>query len=553
MSTKYTLGIDFGTLSGRAVLVSVSDGVQIASEVREYRSGVISGVLPSTGEKLPDGWALQDPSDYVDVLAAVVPGVLAKAGVSPGDVIGVGVDFTSSTAFPVYADGTPLCLTDKWRGEKNAWCKLWKHHSTQKYADRLNEVYARRGDDFLSHLGDRFSPEWMLPKVLETLTEAPGVYEDCAYIIEAGDWINLLLTGRLTRGYQPAAYKSSYLPGRGYPPDAFLEEVDPRLRGLFSGRLGGPVLPWGSRAGTVTPEAAARFGLAAGTAVAPALCDAHAGAFALGVCRPGDLFGILGTSNCYFILSDTDERVPGICGCVPDGTVPGLYCLEAGLCCAGDHFAWAAENVCPYEYRLEADRRGISPLRLLIGKAAELEPGESGLVALDWWNGNRSVLVNGLLSGAIFGLTLSTRPEHIMRALIEATAFGTRTIFDAFASQGLGVGSFVAAGGIAGKDPFTMQLYSDVLHLPIRVTSTLQAPAAGSAVHAAVAAGPEAGGYSGFASAMEAMKAPVVKVYEPDADRGRIYDRLYAEYTRLHDYFGRGGSDVMLRLRDIRG
>ncbi|MCQ2426966.1 MAG: ribulokinase [Clostridia bacterium] len=548
---KYTIGLDFGTLSGRAVLVDTSDGREAASAVFDYPHAVIDDILPSGGEKLPGSWALEDPSDYIAVMKRVIPEVIAKAGADVSDVIGICVDFTCCTAMPIYADGTPLCFTEKWKNEKNAWVKLWKHHSTQSYADRINDIYRDGGYGFLSHLGGKMSSEWMLPKLWETIEEAPGVYGDCDYFIECGDWINLLLTGKLTRNYLMASFKSCYIAGKGYPPEDFLIKCNPGLADAFSEKLSGPVVMNGMCIGRVTEKAAAEFGLCPGTAVAAAVPDAHVAAFSLGIKGPGDLFGIMGTSNCYFLASDKPKNVPGICGCVENGLIDGYYGYEAGLCCVGDHFAWAAENLSTPEYAEEAKRLGISNLKLLISKASEKKPGETGLVALDWWNGNRNILVNGLLSGLIVGLTLKTAPEDIMRALIEATAFGTRTIFENYKSHGLEINHFIAAGGIARKDPFTMQLYADVLHMPVHITSTTQAPALGCAILAAAAAGSEAGGYSSVNEAVEAMKVPETFVYMPDEERGKIYDRLYSEYMLLHDWFGRGGNDVMMRLRSL--
>ncbi len=548
---NYTIGIDFGTLSGRAVLVSVEDGSEIASAVCDYPHGVIDRILPSSGEELPPAWALQDPADYLLVLGRVIREVRGKAGVRAEDVIGLSVDFTCCTVMPIYSDGTPLCFTEKWKNEKNAWCKLWKHHAAQGYADRLNDIYLESGLDWLSHLGGKASGEWMLPKIWETLDTARGVFRDCDLFIEAGDWIVMQLTGKLTRNYMMASFKSFYRPEQGYPSDSFLEKCDPELRGLYSGKLSGRVLPCGSLAGRVTPEAAERFGLAPGTAVSPAIPDAHVGAFSLGISEPGDMFGIMGTSNCYFLLSDERKTVPGICGCVENGLIPGFFGYEAGLCCVGDHFSWAANCLTPPEYAAEAGGKGLSPLKLLISKAAEKRPGETGLVALDWWNGNRNILGNGLLSGMIVGMTLRTAPEDIMRALIEATAFGTRVIFDNFREHGLEIGRFTAAGGIARKDPFTVQLYADVLKLPIAVTSTSQAPALGCAIQAAASAGAGAGGYSSISEAIERMHAKPDKVYYPDEEASKVYDLLYEEYKKLHDLFGRGGSDVMFRLRSI--
>lgn len=552
MTEKYSIGIDFGTLSGRAVLVRVSDGKEIASSVMDYRHGVISDVLPATGEKLPANWALEDPADYLEVLEFILPDVIARSGVPKEDIIGVCADFTCCTLLPIDSDGTPLCFSEKYRGEKHAYVKLWKHHAAQPYADRMNAVAEERDDDFLIPFGRKMSSEWMFPKLWQTLEEAPGVYRDAAYFIEAGDWINLILTGKQTRGYLFAAFKSEYIPGRGYPPAEFFAACDERLRNVVEEKLNAPVIPNGSYAGSVTAAAAARFGLPEGIAVAASLPDAHVAAPALGVTSPGDLFGVFGTSNCYFAVTEEFHDIRGICGCVKDALVPGYYGTEAGLCCVGDHFAWVADHLTNAEYRAEAEKLGLSPLKYLIRRAAAKKPGETGLLALDWWNGNRNVLVNGELTGLLLGMTLRTEPEDILRALIEATAFGTRVIFDTMRDGGVEIRRFIAAGGIARKDPFTMQLYSDVLHLPIHVVSSAQVPALGSAIFAAAAAGKERGGWDSVTEAAERMQSRIERVYTPDPEAGKIYDQLYAEYRTLHDYFGRGGNDVMMRLRNIK-
>ena len=547
MNERYTIGIDFGTLSARAVMVSADDGKEIASAEKSYTSAVICDKMPGSGEILPPTWALQDPYDYTDALIYTVNEVMKSSGVPRDAVVGLGMDFTSSTVLPVYADGTPLCKADRWKNERNAWVKLWKHHGGQRFADRINEIYNETGGDWLAHLGGKMSPESMPPKVWELYEEAPGAYADCDYIMEAGDWLDYLLTGNLTRSYQAAAYKAGYIEGRGYPSKEFLRLCDPGLEDFYGTKYCGTVVQTGSCIGTVRPEWAEILGLGKEVYVSAFTIDAHTCAMALGLSGPGDAFGIFGTSNCYFLLSSSGENVPGINGCVKDGVIPGLYGYEAGLCCVGDHFAWLADGFTPEKYAEEARTLGLSPLQLLIRKASELRPGQSGLVALDWWNGNRNILLNADLSGLIVGMTLRTKPEEILRALIEATAFGTRVIFDNYREHGIEIGSFIAAGGIPRKDPFTMQLFSDVLHMPIRVTATKQAGAHGAAIGAAAAAGiwPDLG------TAEEKMKVPVLAEYTPDPGAGRIYDRLYDEYVRLHDMFGRGGNDVMMRLRRI--
>ncbi len=552
--SKYTIGIDFGTLSGRAVLVDVRDGRELAVSTMDYPHGVISETLPGTDIKLPPDWALQDPQDYLDVLGYVVPEVIRKSGVNPGDIIGIGIDFTACTMLPVRADGRPLSFEEKFKHNPHAYVKLWKHHAAQKYADRINATARARSESWLGRYGGKISSEWMFPKIWQVFEEAPEVYHDAAYFIEAADWVTWQLTGKQTRSYLFAAFKCMYIPeAGGYPSEDFFAALDEGLRYVVRDKMNAPIIFTCEPAGYVTPEAAAKFGLPAGIAVACPMPDAHTAPVALGLCKDGDMCAIMGTSACYMLIGDKITEVPGICGVAQDGLIPGHYGYEAGLCCVGDHFAWAKENVVTADYIREAEARGISVLKLLIEKASKLAPGESGLVALDWFNGNRNILNNASLSGVIVGLTLATKPEHIMRALIEATAFGTRVIFENFAEHGVSIKRIVAAGGISRKDPFTMQLYADVLKTDIEVTESAQAPALADAIQAAVAAGSHAGGYDSLGDAMAAMASRCDRVYRPDPVAGAVYDKLCAEYKILHDYFGRGENNVMKRLRELAG
>ena len=544
----YTIGIDFGSLSGRAVLSDAATGREVADATLDYPHAVMDTVLAKTGATLPPAYALQDPADYLLVLETVIPEVIRRGGVSPTEVKGICIDFTCCTLLPVTADGTPLCFTPTFEGEPLAYTLLWKHHAAQKYADRMNEVARERGEKFMDHVGGVISSEWMFPKILQVMNEAPEVYENAAYFIEAGDWLTWMLCGEQKRSYLYAAYKSLYVKGVGYPSEAYFAAVDERLRHIVRDKLQLPAAELGQPVGTVTEAAAARFGLAPGTVVACAIPDAHAAASALGMKECGDMFAVLGTSGCYMLLGDHSVVVPGTCGIVQDGIIPGFYGFEAGLCCLGDHFAYAAEKLTSPAYVKEAQERGVSMLKLLIEKAARKAPGESGVLALNWFNGNRSTLVNSDLSGLFVGMTLTTAPEDLMRALIEATAFGSRYIVEHFESYGVPVKRIVASGGIARKDPFTMQLYADVLGREITISATAQAPALGAAICAAVAAGL----YPDFISAIDAMCSPIDKKYIPVTENSRIYDELYAEYKILHDYFGKGENKVMHRLRAIR-
>jgi L-ribulokinase len=293
-------------------------------------------------------------------------------------------------------------------------------------------------------------------------------------------------------------------------------------------------------------------GLREGTAVAVANVDAHVSVPAVGITSPGKMLVIIGTSSCHMILGDEEKEVPGMCGVVEDGIIEGLYGYEAGQSCVGDHFQWFVENCAPAEYRAEADARGVDLHALLTEKAARLKPGESGLVALDWWNGNRSVLVDVDLTGIIVGMSLATRPEEIYRALVEATAYGTRMIIDTFEENGVPVNEFYAAGGIAEKNPFIMQIYADVINREIRISGSPQAPALGAAMFGAVAAGKDNGGFDNIQEAADVMAKVRDTTYKPVAENMKTYEMLYAEYRILHDYFGRGRNDVMKRLKQIR-
>ncbi len=545
---KYTIGIDFGSLSGRAVLSDVETGREMASATLDYPHAVMDTALTAgNGAPLPPDFALQDPADYLLVLQTAVPQVMAEAGVDPADVVGIAVDFTTCTLLPVDAAGEPLAQKAEFKNDPYAYVMLWKHHAAQKYADRLNEKARERGEKFLDQVGGTISSEWMFPKIYQVLEEAPHVYAAARYFIDAGDWITWVLSGEQRRSYQFAAYKSLYVKGVGYPSEAYFAAVDERLRHVVRDKLTEPTVLLGDRVGGLCPAAAKLTGLCEGIAVGAASPDAHVAALALGIKEEGDMFAVLGTSGCFFLVGKDNVVVPGTCGVVADGVLPGLYGFESGLCCLGDHFAFAAEKLTSPAYVKEAEARGISMLKLLIEKAAKKRPGESGVVALNWFNGNRSVLVDSELSGLFVGMTLTTAPEDLMRALIEATAFGWRNIIEAYERCGVPVKHIVASGGIARKDAFTMQLYADVLGKDIAITETAQAPAASAAIGAAVAAGC----YETLTAASAAMASRADRVFHPVSGDSAIYNELYAEYKTLHDYFGKGGNDVMRRLRRL--
>jgi L-ribulokinase len=551
--TKYSIGVDFGTQSGRAVLVDVCSGDEIATAVLPYRNGVIDECLPESGIRLEPDWALQDPNDYLEVFKQTIPAVIAKSGVSVEDIIGLGIDFTACTILPTTGDGTPLCFLPQWRNAPHAWVKLWKHHAAQPEANKLNALAREKGFSFLSRYGGKISSEWLVPKVWQIVNEAPEIYAAADRFIEAADWVIWQLTGVETHNSCAAGYKGIWSKREGFPPNEFYKALDPRLENFIDEKMLRTITPPGTKAGGLSAQAAAWTGLIPGTAVAVANVDAHVSVPAVAVVEPGRMVIIMGTSNCHMVLSDKEQVVPGICGYVEDGIIPGFFGYEAGQSCVGDHFAWFVENCVPAGYQQDADRLGLSIHTFLEQKAAALKPGESGLIALDWWNGNRSVLVDADLTGMILGMTLHTKPEEIYRALIEATAYGTRVIVDTFTQYGVAVNEIIATGGMPDHNHLFMQIYADVTGKAVKVGAARQTPAVGSAMFGAVAAGSAAGGYDSIYSAADKMaRLRENEIYQPNPAAHAVYNHLFAEYQQLHDYFGRGPNDVMKRLKALK-
>jgi L-ribulokinase len=412
--------------------------------------------------------------------------------------------------------------------------KLWKHHAAQPEANRINELASSSGDDILRIYGGKVSSEWFFSKALQILNEAPEIYAAADRLIEAADWIVWRMTGRERRNECTAGYKGMWIKGKGFPSPDFLRALHPGFE-TVSQKLSTHFHPLGARAGGLTEELATSTGLRAGTPVAVGNVDAHAAVPACGVTRPGSLVMIMGTSICHMLLASQRQFVEGMCGVIEDGIVPGLWGYEAGQSGAGDIYAWLFRTV------------GVSP-EALTEKALALKPGQTGLLALDWWNGNRSVLVDADLTGLLVGATLATRPEEIYRALVEATAFGTYTIIRAFEKQGVEINELIACGGLAQKSPLVMQIFADVTNRAIRLPRTLQASGLGAAMHGAVAAGV----YRDIGAAAQRMAGAPALEYRPDPQAHAIYEKLYAEYLALHDYFGRGGSDCMKRLKALQ-
>lgn len=543
---KYVIGLDYGTLSARAVLVSVGRGEVAAESIYPYPHGILN-TISGGNEELPVDFALQEIDDYVEAMYETIRTVVKQSGCRAEDVIGIGIDATSSTFLPLTKSGTPLCKTEQFRTNPHAWLKLWKHHGAQEEADRMTELAAGRQEKFLMRCGGKVNAEWMLPKLTEIVLKAPDVYEAADNFMEVSDYLVFLLTGEMTRCMCHAGYKLLWNEEDAYPSEEFLRALHPNLSSLKS-KLKGREVQVGECAGRLTEEAAGRLELREGTAVAASMIDAHVAVPSLGIDGPDKALMILGTSCCMLLCSEKLSYIKGISGCVKNAVLPGLYAYEAGQSAVGDLFDWFVKNCVPGSYEKEAADKNISIHMLLSEKASRLAPGESGLVALDWWNGNRSCLADARLSGMVLGLTLRTKPEEIYRALLEAAAFGMRAIFEEFEKGGITARELYACGGIVSKNPFMMQIYADVLGKTIFTGSTEQGSAFGAAVYAAVAAGAERGGYGSVYRAARAMGKTGDKRYTPIPQNMEIYHRIYREYKLLHDYFGAGGNEVMHRM-----
>ena len=541
---NYVIGVDYGTLSGRAVLVRVSDGQEIATAIHEYKHAVLEESLPNNAAKLPPDWALQVPSDYVDVLKTTIPEVMKTSGIDPNKVIGIATDFTACTVLPVTEDGTPLCELPEYKSNPHSYVKLWKHHSAQPHADRINELAHKRKEPWIARYGGKISSEWEFAKGLQLLEESPDIYSAMRYWIEAADWIIWQLSGKYVRNVCTAGYKGILQDGK-YPSKDFLSALNPNFANFVSDKLEHHIGQLGERAGALTKEAAAWTGLPEGIAVAVGNVDAHVTSAAANAVNPGQMVAIMGTSTCHVMVSNKMAEVPGMCGVVEGGIVKGQLGYEAGQSGVGDIFGWFASHFIPEEYTVEAKKLGIDIHTYLSNLSEKVPVGAHGLVALDWQSGNRSTLVDHQLSGLILGMTLSTRPEEIYRAIVESTAFGARKIVETFNVSGVPVEEFIAAGGLI-KNKFVMQIYADVLNMPIKVINSAQGPALGSAIHAAVAAG----AYKDVVAASASMGGVDTVIFQPNSTNAKKYDELFSIYNILYEDFGH--NRIMHKLRAIR-
>ena len=532
---KYVIGMDFGTLSGRAVLARCADGKILASAERKYRHGVMEAFLPDGITRLKEGTALQDPEDYPEVLEALVGELVRESGADPADIIGLAIDFTSCTVLPVDAEGRPLCSLPAYRNRPHAYVKLWKHHGAQKEAEEIG-----------GKLGEEISSEILYPKVLEMLREDPEVYQASHRILEAADWLTWLLTGSEKRSVSMAGYKAWWSAENGFPQEGFLAKLDERLDGS---KLFGEVCPVGKSIGLLNEVWARKLGLSPRTAVAAGVIDSHAGAPGSHILGKDQLMLVLGTSSVIMAFSEKPFRGMGVYGTVRDGVIPGYYGLESGVAAVGDALEWFVKSCVPASYYEQAGAKGLDIYQYLTELAGKVDPGKSRVLALDWFNGNKTPYVNTDLTGSLAGLTLQTKPEEIFRALIEATAFDARQILEIMerSEAEVRIREVTASGGIAGKNPLILQIYADILQRPVKVAAEPQTAALGSAIYAALAAGKAAGGYDSYREAVNAMSRVHDTVYMPREEYREIYNSKYGNYQRygawMDTFHRREGGD----------
>lgn len=546
---SYALGLDFGTLSVRALFLDLQTGQTHVPAVFEYPHGVMRETLPD-GTVLPPDFALEHPQDFRDGLVFVVRNGMKMLGLAPEQVVGIGVDVTSATVLPVDEKGEPLCLKSEYAGRPQAWMKLWSHHAAGAQAQRLQQVAMERKEPWLSYYGGWINSELLIPKAVELAQEDPETFEAAYTILDAADWIVWELTGQLRRSAALAGCNSLYRPDTGFPSRDFFQQVGPEAARLPD-KLKGAVLGLGECAGGLLPAMAEALGLVAGTPVAVATIDSHAAVIGCGGVYAGDVVSVIGTSAIYMLNSDSPEGIEGVQSCAWEANVPGLYGLEAGQNCVGEALEWFVCNCVPQSYTDAARAEGKNIHQYLTEKAAGLKPGESGLLALDWFHGVRAPLMDFSLTATLVGLTAQTRPEEIYRALLEAVAFGGRRIVEQFLQAGLPVKRILAAGGIPNKNPLMMQILADVLQRDIYLCPTTQGSALGSALLGAAVAGETCTKCKNLAELAQKYTQLSEKVYHPREENVGIYRQLYAQYLRLSEQMSAMDS-VCRKLRALR-
>lgn len=539
---KYSIGIDFGTSSGRVMIIDVHTGSIIGMSVVQYRNGTMEKSLGN--RSLPSDFALQDADDYMEVIEKGVPEAIQHAGIDSQQIIGLGVDFTSSTMVITDENLIPLSRQEKYKENPHAYVKLWKHHGAIEEANAMNGIAAQE-EDWLSHYGYNVSSEWMIPKVLELKNKAPELLQEPTFLMEAGDWIVSTLINKNVRSNCARGFKSFWNEKDGFATD-FLTAIDEDLPQIVEDKLDGKLVKIGEQAGRLTDKWSEALHLPAGLPIATAIIDAHSALLGIGATQRNQFTMVMGTSTCHLMLNEEQKKVRGISGSVKDAIIPGLFAYEAGQSAVGDLFEYVVKQA-PKEYVEAADAKNMSIFDLVEQEASKQEVGDSGLVVLDWHNGNRSPLSDSELSGVMIGQTLHTKFEDIYRAHLEATAYGTRVIMNAYEQSGMQVEEVFACGGLPQKNALLMQIYADVLNKPVLISASDYASGIGAGILGAVAGG----AHESIDEAVEQMKQPLQRVVEPIPANVEKYDKLFEIYKTMHNYFGIENKQVMEQLKTV--
>lgn len=573
--TEYVIGLDFGTLSLRGVLVNRETGLIEKDYEIPYPHGTMDRFLLEEENKLPPDYALQVASDYRDTLDEVIVKLVSEVASPEKAIKAIGMDFTACTVLPLDENGTPLSEDPAFADNPHAYVKLWKHHGAQEQAERITELGKALSQPWLAHYGGVISPEWLIPKTLEILDKAPEVFDQADLIMEAGDYMTYYLTGVLSRSACHAGYKGMWSEERGFVEEDFLIKLHPRFKRLYAEKLRGRVQYIGHPLGYLKGTLANKWGLSERVVITPSVIDAHATTPSVGISKSGDMLMIIGTSSCDILIHHRFACIDGINGVVKNGVLPGFTAYESGQAAVGDIFSWFMDNHVPYSYYLEAKQQGKDIYQYMLEKIQTIPAGKKPLLALDWWNGSRSIIMDSGLSGVIMGYTLTTSPEEVYRGLIEATAFGKKKIIDAYQKAHVPVHRLFAAGGLAVKNPYLMQVYADVLQKEILVRDTKHASAKGAAVYASMAyererirgghadesiiAGVDFGNLTEqqreaeidkyLLHIIEEMAQEELIIYRPNPEKQKYYADLYALYEEAYEYFGIGKDSILKKLK----
>ena len=558
--SKYAIGLDFGTNSCRSLIVDIENGNEVSTHVFNYPSGEAGVIVDHNNPNL----ARQNPADYllgieVTIKEAIKEAKLSNKNFSSEKIIGIGVDTTGSSPRPIDANGTPLCFDERFKDNPSAMVWLWKDHTSYAEAKQITELAAKEHPEYLAKVGGVYSSEWFWSKIFHCSKEDPEAFNLIYSFVEICDWIPAVLVGdtkpeNIKRGICAAGHKAMFNDEWGGLPDLnFIEKLSPFLVKLRE-RIINKTYPTEERAGYLSKEWANKLGLSTKVSVAVGAFDAHMGAVGAGI-KSNTLVKILGTSTCDIMITPNNKSlsdIPGVCGIVNGSVMDGYYGIEAGQSAVGDIFLWFINNLVPEKYGKTQDEKFSNLERA----ASELKPGETGLLALDWNNGNRTILVDVRLTGLILGQTLQTQPHEIYRTLIEATAFGALAIIDRIEENGVPIHEVINCGGLAVKSPLIMKIYADITGRPMKISRSEQTPALGAAIFGAVSAGKEVSGIENVQQAQKVISG-ISKTYGPDEQNHQVYNKLYKIYKQLHDGFGTikwNGNmfNVMKELLDIR-